>query len=322
MGLFDWLTRRPGRGRNTGEGYGAHAPIPAEILSRVKLLEVRARRLVDTRFSGEYASIFKGRGIEFSEVREYQVGDDVRTIDWNVTARRGRPYVKRFVEERELNVLLLVDLSASKAFGTGSRSNHRVAVEIAAIVALSAIRNNDRVGLFLMTDRMERVVPPASGRRHALRILRELLTVEPEGRGTDLSVGLEYVARAFPHRGIVFLISDFILPEPVSPRLRKLMLRVGRQHDLIPVRLTDTGAEELPDTGWVRIVDPETGARGVVNGTRRAGRKAFAGRVREDRAQMSALFAEAKVDVVEIAAHEDHVQPLVAHFRRRERSMK
>ncbi len=296
---------------------GAHHEFPPGITEKVRLLEFRARGLVDTLFSGEYHSIFKGRGIEFSEVREYQVGDDVRTIDWNVTARRGRPYVKRYTEERELNVLLVVDLSASKAFGTGARSNYDVAVEVAAILALSATRNNDRVGLLLVTNKVELFVPPGSGRRHAQRLLLELLTFRPRERGTDLSVGLGFVSRAFTHRSIVFLISDFVLE--VTAGFKSAMGRAARRHDLIPIRLADPTGDLLPPLGWTALLDPETGRQVVVDTGSRRVRKRFATRALEARAAVAALLRQLDLDFVDIDTREDYVRPLAAFFRRRER---
>ncbi|NIP57929.1 MAG: DUF58 domain-containing protein, partial [Gemmatimonadetes bacterium] len=241
--------------------------------------------------------------------------------DWNVTARRGRPYVKRFVEERELSVVLLVDLSGSTEFGTGTKSNRDVAVEIAAVLTLSAIRNNDRVGLLLVTDRVERFVPRGSGRRHGLRLLRELLTWRPESRDTDLSDGLAHVARAFPRRSIVFLISDFVLAGPISDRFRDLFLRVSSRHDLIPVWLTDSRSEILPDLGWIRLADPETGESAIVDSGSREVREEYRKAIRARRAEVSALFGRACVDPVEVETKEDYVKPLVSFFRRAARAI-
>lgn len=292
-----------------------------ELLRKARRIEVRSRKLVSAAMAGEFQSVFRGTGIEFESVREYVHGDDVRTIDWNVTARRGHPYVKRFVEERELNVLLLVDLSASKEFGTGERSHHEVAVEIAAVLALSAIGNNDRVGLLLVTDRVELFVPPASGRRHALRLLLELLTFQPEGQETDLSGGLHYAAKAFPHRSIVFMISDFVLPDAVTRRFRDLLLRVSAQHDVVPVRLTDARGEGLPDLGWLRLVDPETGQTSIVNSGSEAVRDEYRKAVVAKRDWITALFNRVGIDVVEVETKEDYVEPLVSFFRRREQAI-
>ena len=187
----------------------ARAGVPPEILRQVKLLELRTRGLVNSLFSGEYRSVFKGQGMEFSEVREYQAGDEVRSIDWNVTARMRKPYVKRYIEERELTVMLCVDLSGSERFGTRKRFKSELASELAAVLAMSAIRNNDRVGAVLFTDRIEHVVPPRKGRRHALRLMRDLLAFEPMGSGTDIGAALEYTGRMLPHKSIIFVVSDF-----------------------------------------------------------------------------------------------------------------
>lgn len=322
MALFRRWSRDGARGKPKDSPRpspdSSHA-FPEGILAMARLVELKVRGPVDALFSGEYHSVFKGRGIEFSEVREYQIGDDVRSIDWNVTARRGRPYIKQYVEERELNVLLVVDLSGSKEFGTGSKSNARVAVELAALLSLAAARNNDRVGLLLVTDRVELFVPPGTGRRQALRIVMEMLSFRPAGRETDLSPALEYVARAFSHRAIVFLVSDFVLDRPEDPRFTSLFRRVARQHDLVPVRLSDPAEFDLPDLGMVALVDPERGDRVLVDTRNPEVREAYRRRVADARQVISSLFLQSRVEALEIDTRQDYVEPLVRYFRRRER---
>ncbi|MBM4182965.1 MAG: DUF58 domain-containing protein [Gemmatimonadetes bacterium] len=289
-----------------------------EISAQVRRIELRTRGLVDALFSGEYHSVFKGRGLEFSDVREYQPGDDVRAIDWNVTARRGRPFVKEYVEERELTVLLVVDLSASKEFGTGAKPNAVIASEIAAVLALAAAGNNDRAGLLLVTDEVERFIPPDSGRRHALRLVLEVLSHRPRRRGTKLSAALEYASRVLRRRSVVFLVSDFLTDAEADPALERTMRRVSRQHDLVPIRLTDPAADVLPDVGLLALVDPETGVRRLVNTRSRAARALYEVAKQRQREGISGLFRELRLDAVEIDTRRDYVPPLIHFFRRRE----
>src|SRR5438132_2308995 len=230
------------------------AGVPTDILRQVKLLELRTRGLVNSLFSGEYRSVFKGQGMEFAEVREYQPGDEVRSIDWNVTARMRRPYVKRYIEERELTVMLAVDLSGSERFGTRRRFKSELASELAAVLAMSAIRNNDRVGTLLFTDRVEHVVPPRKGRRHALRLIRDLLGFEPVGKGTDLAGAIDYLARMLTQHSIIFIVSDF-----VSVRVDQPLKILAQRHDVVAVTVEDPSEAHLPDVGVARFVDPETG---------------------------------------------------------------
>jgi uncharacterized protein (DUF58 family) len=228
--------------------------ISPEALRQVRLIELRTRRLVNSLFSGEYRSVFKGQGMEFAEVREYLPGDEVRAIDWNVTARMRRPFVKRYIEERELTVMLVVDLSGSSRYGTVSRFKSEMATELAAVLMMSAVRNNDRVGVLLFTDRVEHVVPPGKGRRHALRIIRDVLVHEPVGRGTNVGGALEYLRRLLPHRSIVFLISDLF-----DANVERPLKFLAQRHDLVVAPLEDPTEWELPDIGVARFVDPESG---------------------------------------------------------------
>jgi len=290
-----------------------------EIAAQVRRIELRTRGMVESLFSGEYHSVFKGRGLEFSDVREYQPGDDVRTIDWNVTARRGKPFVKEYVEERELTALLIVDLSASKDFGTGPRSNAEIASEIAAILAFAAAGNNDRVALLLVTDRVELFVPPDSGRRHSLRLVMELLSFRPEGRGTKLSAALDYASRVLHRRAAIFVVSDFLMDHASDPALASATRRLARDHDVVPIRLTDPAGDDLPDVGLIALVDPETGERRVID-TRASVRKRYRERKAAQRAEITSLFRELRLDVVEVATTDDYVPALIHFFRRRERA--
>ena len=291
-----------------------------EVAAQVRRIELRTRGLVESLFSGEYHSVFKGRGMEFSDVREYEPGDDVRAIDWNVTARRGRPFVKEHIEERELTALLVVDLSASKDFGTGAQANVVIASEIAAILALAATGNNDRVGLLLVTDRVELFVPPDSGRRHALRLVLELLSFRPSGRGTRLSSALEYAGRVLHQRTAVFLISDFLMDDDSDPAFARDARRFSREHDLVPIRLADPGTASLPDVGLLSLADPETGVRHVVNTSDERVRREYSERRASQRAAMGALFRQLRLDVIEVSSTEDYVPTLIGFFRRRERA--
>jgi len=239
--------------------------IPREVLRKVRYVEITTRGLVNEVFGGEYHSVFKGRGIDFAEVREYQYGDDIRSIDWNVTARTGQPFVKVFEEERELTVMLVVDVSASGDFGTRQRPKGEVAIELCALLAFSAIENNDKVGLLIFSDRVEKFVPPRKGRKHVLRVLRELFYHRPEGRKTDIGVPLEYLGRVLTRRAVVFLVSDFLADD-----FRKPLAVAGRRHDLIAVRMSDRREEALPPMGIVDFEDP-TGP--CSSNTRRSGPK-------------------------------------------------
>lgn len=227
-----------------------------DLMKKIRRLEIRTRHLVEDLFAGSYLSVFKGRGIEFDQVRKYEMGDDARSVDWNVTARMGELYVKRFVEERELTMLLAVDVSASNDFGTQGQFKRDAALEMTALLAFAAVRNNDKVGLLLFTDRVEKFIPPRKGRRHILRILRELLAFEPQGRGTDLGVALEYLNRAMKRRGIVVLVSDF-QAEPES--YRQALNIAGKRHDVIAIDLRDPMESEIANVGLLALQDAETG---------------------------------------------------------------
>ena len=301
---FDWL--RPRR-----------APaISPDVLREVRGLELRTRGLVDSMFAGGYASIFHGRGLEFSHVRSYQVGDDVRSIDWKVTARRGAPFVRQFVEERDLLVALVVDVSGSGRFGPGERSPSEVAAEIAAALAFAAVRNNDRIALLLVSDRVERFIPPSSGRKHVVRLLAEMITHEPHGSGTDLSTALERLSRRRGDRATVFVISDFIQSGPASP-FRDALMRLARGNDLVAIRLI-TGAQlELPDVGWIETTDPETGRRVMIDASRKKVREHYRHSVLRAQADTAALLGEVGAELVDVNTASDPLAALASFFRRR-----
>ena len=291
--------------------------IPREVLKKVRRVEVRTKGLVQDVFGGQYHSAFKGRGIEFSEVRPYQMGDDVRTIDWNVSARMGEPFVKVFHEEREQTLLLAVDVSGSNDFGSASRSKRDAAAEIGAVLGFSAVRNADKVGLLLFSDQVERFVPPKKGRRHVLRLLRDVFVHEPESRGTDLAFALDHAARMLKRRAIVLLISDFLdRPLAFGHALRACAAR----HDVVAVHLTDPREEALPNAGLVTLRDAETGRAVLVDTGSRRARALYAHAAEERRERLARAFASARVDVVEARVDEDVVAPLAAFFRRRNRT--
>jgi len=287
--------------------------VPPEVLRQVRLIELRTRRLVNSLFAGEYRSIFKGSGMEFAEVREYLPGDEVRSIDWNVTARMGKPFVKRYIEERELTVMLAVDLSGSSQFGTVSRFKSEMAIELAAVLTMSAVRNNDRGGVLLLTDRIEHVVPPAKGRRHALRIIRDVLVHEPEGKGTDVGGALEYLSRLLPHRSIVFVISDLIDSSGVERPLKYL----SQRHDVVVAPLEDPSEWTLPDIGVARFVDPETGQVVSVDTSDRRVRDGFKKASDAERAARKQLLRRLAIDEVSVNTRDGYLEALLRFFRAR-----
>ncbi len=290
--------------------------LPAEIFKKVRRIEIRTKRLVNESLAGEYHSVFKGRGMEFSEVREYQFGDDIRTIDWNVTSRMGHPYVKKYVEERELTVILLVDFSASGQFGTRRQFKREIEAEICALLAFSAIKNNDRVGLISFTDRIETFLPPRNGKDHVLRVIREVLYFRPEGRGTDIAMALQHMYRTITKRSVVFVISDFLDGDFVRS------LRVAsRKHDIIAITVTDPREEELPPVGLVDLEDAETGEMVLVDTSDRNTRDKFRRWAEERRAGREALFRSVGVDALELHTDRPYDLPLVRFFHRRARRM-
>jgi uncharacterized protein (DUF58 family) len=286
--------------------------VPPEILRQVKLIELRTRGLVNSLFSGEYRSVFKGQGMEFAEVREYQAGDEVRSIDWNVTARMRRPFVKRYIEERELTVMLAVDLSGSERFGTVRRFKSELATELGAVLAMSAIRNNDRVGGMLFTDRVEHVIPPGKGRRHALRLIRDLLAYEPEGCGTDIPLALDYLARMLTQHTIIFLISDF-----AAPSLERPLKLLAKQHDVVAVTVEDPSERTLPDVGLARLVDPETGQTVSVDTSDREVRASYERRRAEELETRKHLLRRLAIDEIPVRTDTSYIEALLRFFRTR-----
>jgi uncharacterized protein (DUF58 family) len=300
----------------TAPGPPPPAMLPAEILRRVRRIEIRTNRLVNESLAGEYHSVFKGRGMEFSEVREYQFGDDIRSIDWNVTSRMGHPYVKKHVEERELTVILLVDFSASGQFGTRRRFKREIEAEICALLAFSAIKNNDRVGLIAFTDRIEKFLTPRKGKDHVLRVIREVLYFRPQGRATDIGGALQHLYRTITKRSVVFVISDFLGTGYESP------LRVAaRKHDVIAITVTDPREEDLPPIGLVDLEDTETGTTVLVDASDRRTREQVRRWAAERRAGREALFRSIGVDALELFTDRPYDVPLVRFFHRRARRL-
>jgi uncharacterized protein (DUF58 family) len=285
-----------------------------EILKKVRQIEIKTRGLVNEVMSGEYHAVFKGRGMNFAEVREYQIGDDVRSIDWNVSARMAKPFVKMFEEERELLVMLLVDVSSSSQFGSAENLKRDLATELAAVMSFSAIRNNDKVGLLLFTDRIEKFVAPRKGKSHILRILRELVTFEPQRSGTDITTSLEYLLHVIKKRAIVFLISDFI-DEDYLPVLRI----ASRKHDLTAIHLVDPREHTIPSVGLVKLHDAETGKAIWIDSSSAEVRKALYTRFSDWQQTVKTRFQRSGVDYLPLRADEDYVKPVVSFFKKRER---
>jgi len=292
--------------------------ISREILQTVRRIEISTRRVIDDVMAGAYHSSFKGRGMEFAEVREYVPGDEIRTIDWNVTARTGRPHVKQFVEERELTVMLAVDASASGRYGSLSRSKSEVMASLGALLAFSAVRNNDKIGLLLFTDAVELFIPPAKGRKHALRCVRELLAFEPQGRGTCVAAALERMGRMLQHRAVVVVVSDF-LDQGFERPLRLLAAR----HDVLALEVRDPREAELPPVGLIQLEDPESGELLLVDAGSASFRKSHAELEGRARTARESLFRRCGVDRVEVPVQADESKtfdPVVNYFRRRSRA--
>lgn len=286
--------------------------IPKEILKKVKRIEITTRGLVNDVFSGEYHSVFKGRGMEFAEVREYQIGDDIRTIDWNVTARQGHPFVKVFEEERELTVMLLVDVSSSGEFGTFKQMKGEIAAEICALLAFSAIKNNDKVGLIIFSDTVEKYVAPKKGKSHVLRVVRELLYHEPQGTQTNIGEALEFLSRVTSRRSVVFLVSDFM-----SSGYEKALQIANKRHDMVSITITDPREIELPNVGFIELEDAETGETFLVDTSSAEVREAFAGNTSDAIEQREKLFRSLNVDYIDIRTDQSYIEPLMRFFRMR-----
>ena len=284
-----------------------------EIFKKVRKIEIKTRGLSNQIFSGEYHSVFKGRGMAFSEVREYQFGDDIRNIDWNVTARFNHPFIKIFEEERELTVMLLIDVSGSNNFGTKSQLKQDIITEIAAVLSFSAIQNNDKVGVIFFSDKIEKFIPPKKGTTHILRIIRELIDFKAENKGTDVAEALRYLTNAIKKKSTVFVISDFM-----DEGMEKAVQIANYKHDLIAIRITDERENEMPDVGMVRMVDAETGSRMWVDTSSSKVRKLYSNRVREKTSALDTMFARFGVDMVKIYTGKDYVAPLMNLFKKRE----
>lgn len=286
--------------------------IPKELLKKIRKIEIRTRGLVSNIFGGEYHAAFKGQGMEFAEVRPYQVGDDIRSIDWNVSARNGETYIKIFEEEREQTLMLVVDVSGSGDFGSRNKFKREIAAEICAIIAFSAIQNNDKVGLLLFSDQVERFVPPKKGRRHVLRLIRDLFAHEPQSRGTDLNAAANHLLHVLNRRSILLLISDFL-----DTGYETLLRAVARRHDTIAVHLQDPREETFPSVGLVELTDAETGETIVLDTGSRAARQAFAEQAARQQAATIELLRRIRVDRVPIRTDEGYVEPLIRFFRHR-----
>jgi len=289
---------------------------PEEVTREVRRLEITTRHLVRDIVAGEYSSAFRGRGVEFAEVREYQPGDDIRTIDWNVTARLGAAYVKRYLEERELSVVFVVDMSASGGFGSRLRTRGDLAAEVVAVLTFAAARNNDRVGLLLATDRVERFTAPRKGRRHALRVISELLAFEPEGRGTDLGAALGALEPALRRRAVIFVVSDFL-----TAGYESWLARLARRHDLVAIQLTDPRERELPDVGLVTLWEPESGDWRVVDTGDAEVRERFRARAEAFDRELERMLLDRGADLLRLETGRSYAEPLLAFFRRRERML-
>jgi uncharacterized protein (DUF58 family) len=312
--------------------------IPREILKKIRQIELRSIRLVNETLAGQYHSVFKGQGMNFDEVREYQPGDEVRTIDWNVTARMNHPFVKKFVEERELTVMLVVDLSGSGLFGSGEQSKRELAAEIASVLAFSAIRNSDKVGLILFTEGVEKFIPPRKGRRHVLRVIREILFYEPQHRGTDLTSALQFLSRVVAHRAVVVILSDFlgqtvptradiaghlrrrvILSESLGQASATALRQANRKHDVVAVQIIDRFESELPGLGYLVLKDAETGEVIEVNTGDERKRAIFKERQERAQADLRRLFHSAAIDSIQLRTDQPYAAALGRFFETRER---
>ena len=287
-----------------------------DILRKIRRLELRTRRLVESSFAGQYQSVFKGRGMNFEEVRPYSPGDEIRAIDWNVTARTGEPYIKKFTEEREMTVMIVLDVSASGNFGSVQESKRELAAEVAAILAFSAIHNNDKVGLLLFSDRVELFIPPKKGRHHILRLIREMLYFDPKGSGTDLAGALEYMNKLITRRAVVFVISDFFTGDFTRP-----LTVSARRHDMVALPIVDPAEEELPDIGVILLEDPETGEQIEVDTSRRAITQNYADLAAQRTKELTSMFGARGIDMVSLRTDKDYLPVLRNFFDRRGRRM-
>jgi uncharacterized protein (DUF58 family) len=289
-----------------------------ELLRKIRKIEIVTQRLVRDRMAGQYHSVFKGSGIAFSEVRQYMPGDDIRQIDWNVSARMNGPYVKLFVEEREMTVLLLVDMSASGRFGSAIEEKRELAAELAAVLAFSAIKNSDRVGLIIFTDKVERFVPPKKGKKHVLRVISEILSFTPESPHTNLAVGLDFLGRIAHHKSVAFLVSDFLAPQASYERTLRI---ASRKHDLVPVVVSDPLEQQLPKVGLIDLLDPETGEMVLFDSSGPEAR-AFAAENQRQRGAREALFRRLSLDAIAVSTDRPYLPALTSFFEARARRMR
>lgn len=286
--------------------------IPKELLKKIRRIEIVTSRLVNDIMAGEYHSVFKGRGMEFNEVRHYEQGDDIRFIDWNVTARTGFPHVKRYVEERELTVMLVVDASSSGEFGSTEQMKGEIAAELCALLAFAAIKNNDRIGLLIFTDEVEKFIPPKKGRIHVLRVIRELLYFRPEHQRTDIPIALEFINKVLRRKSVVFLVSDFL-----SENFKHALNIANNRHDLIAIKITDPRELALPAIGMIELQDAETGERVLIDTYDRSVRSNFAKTSRQENTALATMLKSLNIDFIDIATDRPYVDPLVKFFRQR-----
>lgn len=291
--------------------------IPKEVLQKVRRIEIRTRSIVESVLSGEYHSVFKGRGMEFSEVRTYTSGDDIRTIDWNVTARMGEPFIKKYIEERELTVMLVVDASSSGSFGSVKQFKDEIAVELCALLAFSAIKNNDRVGLIIFTSEVEKYIPPKKGKNHVLRVIRELLYFKPVKKGTDIAQAIGFLNKVLTKKSVVFCISDF-LATGFEPALQV----ASRRHDLIAVPITDPRELSLPDIGLVEFEDPESGETVLIDTRNKNARSIFKANAEKRVESLRKFFLKNGIDEIPVSTEGDYVESLVKFFRKREKMIR
>lgn len=288
--------------------------LPKEVIKKIRRIEIRTKKLVNELFSGEYHSTFKGQGMEFEEVRQYEPGDDVRLIDWNVTARMGLPYIKKFREERELTVILLIDVSSSGQFGTRDSFKNDTAAELGALLAFSAIKNNDKVGLIIFTDQIEIFVPPKKGRAHVLRIIREILYFKPVGKGTNIAAALEYFNKVIRRKSVVFLVSDFL-----SEGFTKPLQIANNKHDIIAIKVSDPREITFDNVGLIELQDAETGEVLIIDTGSREFRKEFAAQSAEDVAGLKKGFRSINLDFINIRTDQSYISPLINFFKMREK---
>lgn len=288
--------------------------LPKEILRKIRRIEITTSKLVTDFLSGQYESVFKGRGMEFDEVREYLPGDEIRSIDWNVTARMGSPFIKKYVEERQLTVMLLLDASSSSSFGTTKRFKKELAAEVSAVLAFAAIQNNDRVGLIIFTDRIEKFVPPRKGLHHVLRVVREALYFSPKGKGTDIEGALRYLDNVTTRRAVTFVISDFF-----SKDFKKSLSIANKKHDVVAITITDPREGELPNAGIIELVDAESGTPYMIDTASAKVREKYAKRSQEMREERTRLFGSVGVDHIDISTDKPYVEEFIKFFRMRKR---